>query len=251
MELNIPLTAKRLKMDVGLSYNAPYSELWLQLSNDVYVIGVEPNPYNRRCIQDSINLFPNNSNRLQLNPKFFSRFTCMPYALDLFDSQETDAVCLKPFYCTLDDPGCSSLYMPVAYTAKQEYVPCIQLCTLMAKIPWDIFPYLEHLKIDAQGNDFRIIQSAGNYIEKILYITVECADERHQYNCNKEGSGHCAATVKAYLEAYGFKITTTNLWQITGGQAKYQKKDYHDYNLTFINTKLSADDVPCDLLQEG
>ena len=35
---------KRIKLDIGLSYNAPQSNNWLKHDDDVLVIGFEPNP---------------------------------------------------------------------------------------------------------------------------------------------------------------------------------------------------------------
>ena len=42
----IPANIKRIKIDVGLSYCAPQTQLWLKQNteNDLYVFGFESNP---------------------------------------------------------------------------------------------------------------------------------------------------------------------------------------------------------------
>ena len=34
--------------------------------------------------------------------------------------------------------------------------------------------FIEHIKIDAQSADFDIVKGMGDYINKVLYLTVEC-----------------------------------------------------------------------------
>jgi hypothetical protein len=49
----IPLNKKRVKIDIGLSYNAPQSQVWFKNDNDdddLYIFGFEPNPYNVKSI---------------------------------------------------------------------------------------------------------------------------------------------------------------------------------------------------------
>ena len=49
--LDFPPTTKRLKVDVGLDKKAPNSNLWLSESNEVYVIGVEADLENCKCLR--------------------------------------------------------------------------------------------------------------------------------------------------------------------------------------------------------
>jgi hypothetical protein len=45
-QIKVPGWAKRIKLDIGLSVNAPNSEVWINKNDDLCVFGFEPNPYN-------------------------------------------------------------------------------------------------------------------------------------------------------------------------------------------------------------
>ena len=57
----IPNNIKKVKLDIGLSINAPHSYQWLkQEPDDLLVFGFEPNPESVSSIKD-INYFKNNT----------------------------------------------------------------------------------------------------------------------------------------------------------------------------------------------
>jgi hypothetical protein len=43
---NIPTHIKKIRIDVGLSYDAPHSSQWLNEADDIFVFGFEPVPEN-------------------------------------------------------------------------------------------------------------------------------------------------------------------------------------------------------------
>ena len=43
-KIDIPSHIKHVKLDIGLSYNAPMSQYWLSHEDDLMVFGFEPNP---------------------------------------------------------------------------------------------------------------------------------------------------------------------------------------------------------------
>lgn len=243
-KLIIPDNITNIKLDIGLSCNSPYSQLWLSKLPDRIVFGFEPNPKlvnyikNRSC--------PNHSNLLRLDPKYIgNKFFLIECAID-------DECGVKKFYMN-DDHGTSSLYEPVEHKIEAiTEVKCIRLSHFFELIPWDKFEYIEHIKLDTQANDLRVLMSGDDYIRnKVVYITIECANERAQYICNKENSGHTREQVSEYMNRNGFVLCPTKL---------YSPKDltllsnsyYHSYNLTFLNMKFKdiANKLDSSLLVE-
>ena len=43
-KITLPSETKHIKLDIGLSYNAPHSQKWLSEEKDLIVFGFEPNP---------------------------------------------------------------------------------------------------------------------------------------------------------------------------------------------------------------
>ena len=84
----------------------------------------------------------------------------------------------KVFYIATRDEGCSSFYKPSGVlfdTEKTIHVNVFTLSDFFQYFPWEQFPYIEYLKIDAQGADLDILRGAGDYLKKILFITAESA----------------------------------------------------------------------------
>jgi len=92
----------------------------------------------------------------------------------------------QKFYVTENDLGCSSLYEPLHFPVLEtEDVAVITLKHFFDLFPWDKISYIDQLKIDAQGSDFSIIEGAGDYLSKIVYITLENSAGNH-YKKNED-----------------------------------------------------------------
>ena len=200
-KLIIPDNIKEIKIDIGLSYNAPNSRYWVKYLENRFVFGFEPN-------KDSIkSAFTANYKGEEFVPlPFREKFSLIPCAIDIEENKLT-------FYNTVNDVGCSSLYKPVdeKWIGSSYEVLCFQLKTFFQYFPWDKYPYIEHIKIDTQGNDFRVIKSMENYIEKIVYITTEVGYEKFQYFCDKKDSGHTLDDINTYMINNGFKSIPSNV----------------------------------------
>jgi FkbM family methyltransferase len=148
--------AKRVKLDIGLSWNAPHSrEDWMPRESDLHVFGFEPSPKNIHYIRQQS--FPNNG----------SAFSLIPCALSSTEG-------ILPFYCTAGDPGCSSLLKPIGLPVEEKIdVPVFKLESFFDLWDWDKIPFIEYIKIDAQGTDVNIIKGIGKYLDKIAVITAE------------------------------------------------------------------------------
>lgn len=132
---------------------------------------------------------------------FGKQFALIPCAVDMEENKLT-------FYSTCNDISCSSLYKPrdESWFGSSYEVQCFKLKTFFQYFPWDKYPYIEHIKIDTQANDLRVVKSMEDYIEKVAYITLECDHERFQYDCNKEDSGCLLEQVNSYMTEKGFNI---------------------------------------------
>jgi len=111
-----------------------------------------------------------------------------------------------PFYVMSKDCGTSSLYAPRDPTlgpmAKQIRVPLITLVVLLKNFPWDRFPYIEYLKVDAQGSDLDVLIGAGALLQKrVVFVTAEPGGTQY-YKAE-----HCNVNnIAAYMQSQGFQM---------------------------------------------
>lgn len=196
----IPEHIKRIKIDIGLSYGAPFSNMWLDKEKDLFVFGFEPNP---DCLEilnagNIVNQQPFHPESIK-NEYLENSINIIPVALS-----NVDEPTIMDFYSMTNDCGTSSLYQPIdpsiGPTKKLVHVPVYSLQHFFDVFPWDRFDYIEYIKIDAQGSDFDIIKSAGDYLkERVVYITAE--PEMWQYkNCVHNS----CENMRNYLETQGF-----------------------------------------------
>lgn len=176
-KLIIPKKINQIKLDVGTAMNAPNSAIWLENLSDRIVFGFEPNIKSIQELLTGKNR-KRGSNYKYLDLKYINkRFFVFNLAIDDCEPQ------LKLFYLTSGDMGNSSLYKPYNFKIKEKaYVPCIRLSDFLSLIPWNRFKYIEHLKVDTQGNDLRVIKSAGEYLEKIVFISAESTAEGYEHS---------------------------------------------------------------------
>jgi len=199
----IPNEIQRIKLDIGLSYSAPHTQIWLDNNkeNDLYVFGFEPNP---ECYNSIINKNIKKRNENHSTPienKYIDDnkyFQVIPIALSNNEKEE-----YIDFYVMKNDCGTSSLFKPndlnLGEIKQVIKVPVFSLKNFFDLFNWNRFPIIEYLKIDAQGADLDIIKGAGDYITRIIYITAE--PESNQYlNCNN----NTEINMINYLEKYDF-----------------------------------------------
>ena len=231
-KLNIPSKAERILFDVGTSYAAPHSEVWTRGNDDVFVFAFEPHPI---CIESvksgewKQNPYgPHWRHQYQLDTKMLGN---QVYLIEsaLFSGQPR----YSDFYCTNEspssnDPGCSSLYEPSPDSPisvdKIIKVPTFALEELFKLFPWDRFPFIEHVKIDAQSADYDVLLGMGEYIKRILYITVEAHtidshNKKPQYNNPDEDPDK----LKSYIENNGFECKS---W---GANGTFYNKNLREY----------------------
>jgi len=180
---NIPEKCSHIKIDIGLSYNAPQSQNWLSNEPNLMVIGFEPNP----DVIDSISKgniqkrHPGHGEPLQKNYIDEKRFSLVSVALS-----DVDKVEQMNFYInnTNNDCGTSSLFIHhEKYLSSIEKVVQVNVCSLKMffdNFPWERFEYIDYIKIDAQGSDLNILKGAGKYLqERVVFVTAEA--DGYQY----------------------------------------------------------------------
>ena len=210
--LPIPDKATQIKIDIGLSVAAPNSAFWLERLPGRVVFGFEPNPenINELLIND---LWKRNPKYHYLNLKYLGRY------FFLFNAAIDDCPpTLKTFYMTRDDPGTSSLFSPTDFKIKKKIlVPCFRLANFLKFIPWDRFNYIEHIKIDTQGNDLRVLKSAGEYLpKKIVFVTAECTAKGYTYS-------HTEKELDKFMKEKGFVFLKDTF---RGGNKTYLNNRY-------------------------
>jgi FkbM family methyltransferase len=188
-KIEFPINIKKIKIDVGLSGNAPQSEIWTQRDPELLVIGFEPLGKNRKMIADFSSPWP-----IKLDPhKIRKSVFVVPVAL----SSKRSLKDLK-MYITEDDAGSSSLLVPIGLSFKEfEFVPVFSLDDFFSFFPFSKFRYVDHLKIDAQGMDLEILKGSSKYLKYISYIT---AEQDQQY----EGTKNSKTYLRIYLMSKGF-----------------------------------------------
>lgn len=209
----IPNEIKKVKIDIGTSYNAPWSDSWLSNEKEgLMVFAFEPNTFNISSIKNGFNHLIKNK-----------KFVLIESALS------TGSPRIENFYCTENDPGTSSLYQPLAFQTKSIIkVPIIELKDFFNIFPWDQIPFIEHLKIDAQGSDFQILKSAYNYLsEKVIFLDIEITT-RNQYNKNED-----TQNILKYLEEQNFQMLNFDGLE----NCTFINKNFLDKDIKYIKCK--------------
>ena len=175
IDYNIPKNCTHIKLDIGLSYNAPQSQSWLKKEDNLMVFGFEPNPDSVKCIQNGNIQKRNPSHGEPLQQKYINeqRFKLLPFALSNVEKQEE-----MTFYVNSNDTGTSSLFnhneKELGKIEKIIKVSVISLKMFFDEFPWNRISYIDYIKIDAQGSDLNILKGAGNYLkERVVYVTAE------------------------------------------------------------------------------
>jgi hypothetical protein len=185
-----PSWVKNLKIDVGLSSNAPQSKKWLDEDPGLAVIGFEPVLKNVEAIRDGCSPWP-----IKINPSLVGkRLFILPIAVANV-RELTSAV----MYVTAKDSGCSSLLIPNDFeVASTELVKLMPLQALLEMIDDKYLQYVQHLKTDCQGSDLNVLKSAGDQISRILVVTAE--PENRQYR----NSNNSKKEIRQFLKGKGF-----------------------------------------------
>lgn len=218
----IPPGIARVKLDVGLSYGAPFSCKWLEKESDLVVFGFEPHPQTYQFLksQENPKYHPVYNNFYAPIPYIDNRLFILPIAL-------SDKSGFLDFYQMNVDVGVSSLFKPSEeffaknpnYTVHSvSKVPVFTLKHFFDMFPFDKIGLIEYLKIDAQGSDLNIVKGAGSYLqERVVFVTLEA--DGYQY----DGAKDCTIeNINTYMQSIGFsEISHPNCVDPTYVNIKY------------------------------
>ena len=197
-KIKIPQHVKRVRLDVGVSENAPMSREWIaeDRAGELLIFGFEPHPESRRILREGTSVWPNPIQPQEVG----KRLILMPFAL-----QSKKEFGTAKFYLTKNNSGCSSLFRPRSIPIQQEIT--VETCSLSQffdHFPFESVPFIEYLKIDAQGADFEIVQGAEPYLGKVSVVTLEAEEMEYPSASNN------LEAVKKYMLEKNF-ILANNL----------------------------------------
>jgi FkbM family methyltransferase len=154
-----------LRIDVGLSFSAPYLVKWARTNRNIVIVGFEPHPECFDKLTELVNSLP-----IETQSRIFI------YNMAISDEL---VPCIKTFYSTgvpnsKSDPGLSSLLKPIGtcerYLVETIEVKVVSLNFFLNEID---YKFIEFLKIDTQGNDLEVIKSMKTHISNVYMIQAE------------------------------------------------------------------------------
>ncbi len=229
-KLIIPTGIRRVKIDIGLSVNAPQSQIWILQDPELFVLGFEPLSTNIDEIKSNSSKWAN-----KLSSKFIgSRIALIRSAL--YSKHIPEGM---DMYVTKNDPGCSSLLEPKTF--EVDHVETVSVWTLndaLDYFPFDRIPIIDHLKIDAQGSDFEILIGASRWIDKFFAVTVEVDISEYKSSTNSQNNLD-ALMVKNNFIRYKPGIITDVLFLIKGYKIDVETDDPTYINLGAIKASRS------------
>ena len=173
-----------LRFDVGLSFNMPNATQWLRNDPNVYVIGIEPHPGN----------FKSCCSHLETHHAGDRCYLIEAAISNVGESREQD------FYGLSGDPGTSSLCRPIGrFENLVDRVYTVETVSLASILDNLNYEKVSVLKTDTQGNDLKVLKSAGDHLKNVDFIYAEY-DESEDYEGANTGE-----ELDSYLYYMGFE----------------------------------------------
>jgi len=210
-----PPSVERVWIDVGAHKDAMYTFPHLKKNEDLGVIAFEP-MYDKWG-----ELFFNKH-----SPRLFP----IPAAVSLENGLITFRRAATDMCSSIKgiEKGAEKIKWPGGCrdTAFEFTVATLRLDTILEKIPFDT---IEFLKVDAQGADFEVVESAGKHLRRIKSFVVEVQIEPLYADAKTE------ADYKEYFENRGFELVHKKL------------QNAREENLLFRNLKYPLPEgIPLD-----
>lgn len=220
LNYNIPKNINRARIDVGMSSTGPNAAFWLNKYDNMFVIGIEPNPVNYQRILDGefivngeIQIVANKDIVRIGNGEVLCNYVEKGNAFKGFEAaiDDVEDVTKKTFYCTnIVNTGCSSLHKPIddrlngAKTESEIEVDVISLEQLLENFPFEQIPVIEFLKTDTQSNDLNVVKSCGKYLGKVCFIFSEYY--AHSAYEGEKNQSECYEEFQSFMYKNGFKL---------------------------------------------
>ena len=173
-----------LRFDVGLSFNMPNATQWLRNDPNVYVIGIEPHPNNFKSCCSHLETLDAGDR-------------CYLIEAAISDGDQSRE---KDFYGLSGDPGTSSLCRPIGrFENLVDRVYTVETISLSEILDNLNYEKVSVLKTDTQGNDLKVLKSAGDHLKNVDFIYAEY-DESEDYENANTGE-----ELDKFLEESGFE----------------------------------------------
>ena len=220
----IPSWVKHIKIDIGLSFDAPHSQNWLDEDESVLVIGFEPNQEWFKWIttptEERDRTFKEyHTYTKQIEYSYVGkRFFIIPIALSDVISPSK-----MPLFIPNESGGCGSLLKDrtLGGTICTYDVQVFSLSDFLDFLPFDTVNYIDYIKIDVQGMDINVLKSAKNYLsDYVVYVTAE--PESQQYY---GAENNTTSSIVEYMSSIGFvQLHHQNTKDPTFLNTKFQDK---------------------------
>jgi len=186
--IRLPEYTKRINLDIGTSFYAPHSNVWLKRSDELFVFGFEPVKENIDKLKSGTKPgigFPEAIDHNVLNKKMF----IIPCALGEHNKKTT-------LYVTTNHSDCSSIYEPVDFQYYKSLIPMYRLEEFLKLIKHE---FIDYIKIDTQGSDLEVVKGGGDELcNRVIYITLEPNNDQYI------GTNNSEETINKYMESIGF-----------------------------------------------
>lgn len=183
--LKIPPGCKKVKIDVGLSFNAKQSLRWLEEDSELFVLGFEPVLKSVQSIQDLMSASPSSL-------RIPERFLILPIALGSENSTTS-------FYVTRGDSGTSSLLKPKHFEVSMVTSTLVlRLDDILDFFPWHKIPRIDFLKTDCQGMDIEVLRGSKRYLGRVAVVTAEADSTSY------ESSSNNVYSIRKFMDSCGF-----------------------------------------------
>lgn len=184
--LKLPDWCTSIKIDVGLSHNAPMTIEWLRKQPEgLIVFCFEP-------LKENIE-----SSKLALDNFYGAEAVQSKAQLLQFALGTTDG--LQNMYVTPDAGQSSFLEPKRAEVIGEQEVRVMRLDTLLSIIDWERIARVDYLKTDCQGTDIEVLQGAGELIRNVAIITSEADSGSYRDSNNRR------SLMAKYLKSKGFE----------------------------------------------
>jgi hypothetical protein len=175
-KIKLPNWCKRIKIDIGLSENAPQTRIWLENQPDLIVFGFEPVKDNYKKILKGSSKWSNKLDPVHIGKRVFIINSAIG---------NVDYPTKRKIYVTTKDKGCSSIYKPKwPKILKTETTEIFSLDNFVNLLPLDNYEFIEHIKSDCQGADFDILQKADYTLRNTAVYTIETEDKQYLHTNN-------------------------------------------------------------------
>lgn len=167
----LPDWAKRIKIDVGLSYTASNSVKWIREDSSLLVFGFEP--------------LPESCHKLRLWIAAQEDSESLSTQLIVIQAAVGPEVGTSQLHVTEGDTASSSLLMPIGIRRRESIeVQVFPLNHLLRVIPCDRVKRIDYLKLDCQGMDAEILRGVGPELERIALVTAEAGENQYVHSSN-------------------------------------------------------------------